>query len=129
VIRLFGGLFKNFVFIHIGVIDSGTFKGAAEVENLQAQVKKDVEKYVHYMNHHGFYAEAHSSITNDIVDEVAEIAPKILARFPNAVFFGGQLVFPKDSFFTRLLHNYTVFAMQRRFYHQGITMVVLPIRV
>ncbi|MBI1979781.1 MAG: APC family permease, partial [Elusimicrobia bacterium] len=47
VIRLFGGLFKNFVFIHIGVIDSGTFKGAAEVENLQAQVKKDVEKYVH----------------------------------------------------------------------------------
>src|SRR5665647_3567849 len=32
----------------------------------------------------------------------------------NAVFFGGQIVFPNDSIFTRWLHNYTVFASQRK---------------
>ena len=129
VIRLFGGSFKNFVFLEVGVIDAGTFKGAAEVEHLQGQVGKEVNRYVDYMRRHGYYAEGISAIANDVVDEVAEIAPRIIERFPNVVFFGGQLVFPDDSFWTRILHNYTVFAMQRRFYHTGIPMVVLPIRV
>jgi hypothetical protein len=129
IIRLFGGTFKNFVFLQVGVIDAGNFKGVAEVEHLQKKVDQEVARYVDYMRRHGYYAEGISAITNDVVDEVAEIAPKITERFPNAVFFGGQLVFPNDSFFTRLLHNYTVFAMQRRFYHAGIPMVVLPIRV
>ncbi len=129
VIRLFPDIFKNFVFLEVGLIDAGTFKGAAEVDHLKNKINKDVERYVHYMKQFGYYAEGYSSMANDVVDEVAEVAPKILERFPNSIFFGGQLVFPKDSFFTRLLHNYTVFAMQRRFYHEGVTMVVLPIRV
>ena len=57
------------------------------------------------------------------------IAPKILERFPNSVFFGGQLIFPQDSFAVRFLHNYTVFAMQKKLYREGIPFVILPIRV
>jgi hypothetical protein len=45
------------------------------------------------------------------------------------VFFGGQLVFPQDSFITRWLHNYAVFALQRKFYQQGFPFLILPIRV
>jgi len=30
---------------------------------------------------------------------------------------------------TRLMHNYIVFQLQQSFYHQGITFVILPIRV
>jgi hypothetical protein len=52
-----------------------------------------------------------------------------LQRFPNAIFFGGQLVFRKDTFFTRFLHNYAVFSLQRRFYQQGLPLLILPIRV
>jgi hypothetical protein len=62
------------------------------------------------------------------VEEVMQIAPKVMDRFPNAIFFGGQLVFPEDTFLTRLLHNNIVFALQRRFYHNGIPFVILPIR-
>jgi hypothetical protein len=55
--------------------------------------------------------------------------PKILERFPNAILFGGQLVFPKATFLSNVFHNYTIFAVQRRLYGQGVPLVVLPIRV
>jgi len=45
------------------------------------------------------------------------------------MFFGGQLVFPEESFISRWLHNYTVFVMQKMFYSKGIPFVLLPIRV
>ena len=52
-----------------------------------------------------------------------------MAKYPNCVFFGGQLVFPHETFMTRLLHNHTVFTIQKRLYHQGIPFMVLPVRV
>jgi hypothetical protein len=39
------------------------------------------------------------------------------------------LVFPEDSFATRLLHNYVVFSVQRRFYRLGVPFVILPVRL
>jgi hypothetical protein len=129
VIRLFGGTFRNFVFIQVGVVDAGNFKGAEEVAVMKEQVKQDLDRYVRYMRCHGYYASAYSSFGTDVVDEVDGIMPKILERFPNAILFGGQLVFPKTNFFSNVFHNYTIFAVQRRLYSQGIPLVVLPIRV
>jgi hypothetical protein len=65
----------------------------------------------------------------DVVQKASELAPVILQRFPNAIFFGGQLVFRHETFFTRVLHNYAVFSLQRRFYQQGLPLLILPIRV
>jgi amino acid transporter len=129
IIRLFPGVFKNFLFVQIGVVDAGNFKGAAEVENLKQHVEQGNARYVDYMRQRGFYAEAACAVGIDVVAEAAALAPKILQRFPNAVFFGGQLVFAHDTFMTRFLHNYAVFAVQRRFYQQGLPLLVLPIRV
>jgi hypothetical protein len=110
-------------------VDAGIFKGAEELAGLKERVDDDVARYVEYMRRHGFYSEAFTSIGTDVVEEVIKIAPKIVERYPNAVFFGGQLVFPEDSIITRWLHNYIVFTLQRRFYHRGLPFVVLPIRV
>lgn len=129
IIRLFQGIYKNFVFVQIGLVDSGVFKGAGEIESLQEHIRKDCQRYVEYMRAHGYYAESVTSIAVDIIDETVLLAPKIIERFPNAIFFAGQLVFPEDTFFTRWLHNYSAFAIQRRFYHRGIPIVILPIRV
>jgi hypothetical protein len=57
------------------------------------------------------------------------LAAKLWERFPNSIFFGGQLVFQKETFFTRLLHNFTVFVLQREFFKQGMPFFVLPVRV
>lgn len=129
IMRLFSGVFKNFIFLEIGIVDAGNFKGVHEVENLESHVKSDIDRYVDYMKKEGYYAEGISVIGIDVVEEVSEAATQILKRFPGAVFFGGQLIFPKDSFMLRVLHNYTVFALQKRLYRQGIPFVILPIRV
>jgi len=108
------------VFVQIGVIDAGNFKGEAELEHLQTSAKSEVARYVDFVKREGYYAKGYSSIGNDVVDEIEKTAPKLLERFPNLVCFGGQVVFPNDSLLTRWLHNYTVFAIQRTFYQQGI---------
>lgn len=129
VVRLFSGIFKNFVFIQIGAVDAGVFKGADEIEHLRTKVADEVRQYVEFMNQNGYYAEGHSAIGVDVVEEAVNLAPAIQEKFPQAIFFGGQLVFPNDSWVVRLLHNYTVFALQRKFYLRGIPFMILPIRV
>jgi len=129
IIRHFGGTFKNFVFVEVGVVDAGTFKGTAELDNLREKVKGDLDRYAEFVNRQGFYAEGFASFGTDVVEQVGKVAPDILEKYPNAIFFGGQLVFPKPSLFTGFLHNYTIFAVQRYFYTQGIPIMMMPIRV
>jgi amino acid transporter len=129
VLRMFPGVFKNFVFVQIGVVDAGNFKGAAEVDNLRQHIGAGNQRYVDYMHAHGLCAESITAVGTDVVQKASELAPQILERFPNAIFFGGQLVFRKETFYNRFLHNYAVFALQRRFYQQGLPLLILPIRV
>jgi len=129
VIRLFGEEMKNFVFMQVGVVDAGAFRSVEEIANLRSNVNKELDQYVQFMRKQGYYAEAIPLIGIDVVEEVSEQAPRILERFPKTIFFGGQLVFPTEPMFSRWLHNSTVFALQRRFYYQGITTVILPIKV
>ncbi|MCR4336528.1 MAG: APC family permease [Candidatus Omnitrophica bacterium] len=129
VIRLFGKEFRNFVFIEVGVIDAGNFKGYEEVENLRNQINSHVKRYVDFMNRQGYHAEGLSFVGLEVIDEFEKRSAEILEKYPNAVFFGGQLVFSHETFTNRWLHNYTVFALQRMFYQRGIPFVVLPIRV
>jgi hypothetical protein len=56
-------------------------------------------------------------------------APELAGRFTNSVFFGGQLIFPEDTYLTGHLHNYTAFVIQRKFYYSGIPIVIMPIRL
>jgi K+ transporter len=129
VIRLFGGVFKNFVFLEVGMVDAGNFKGITEMESLKTQVKLDLDRYINFMNQQGFYAQGISVLGVDVVDQVDQITPQIVERFSNAVFFGGQLLFTKDSLFAPLFHNYAVFSIQKKLYRQGVPFVILPIRV
>ena len=129
VFRLFGNIYKNYVFVEIGSIDAGNFKGADEIENLGSFVRNETSKYVDYMKDHGHYAEAYFSIGTDVVEEVNRLVPAITAKFPDIVFFGGQLVFTRESMMDRWLHNYTVFAVQQNLYVHGIPFVILPVKV
>ncbi len=129
VVRLFGSHFKNFVFVQVGVVDAGNFKGAAEIDRLKTKIEADLNRYVCFVAKQGYFGKGICSIGTEVIDEISALAPKILEEFPGAVFFGGQLVFARESFITRWLHNYVVFAIQRQLYPQGIAFVILPIRV
>lgn len=129
VLRIFHGHFKNYIFIQVGVIDAGRFKGKEEIENLRQTVIADLSKYEQLMRAHGYQAEGFFSLGTDVVSEAEKLALQVKEKFPASVFFTGQLVFPRDTLMTRLLHNYTSFAVQKRLYQQGLPVFVLPIRV
>jgi amino acid transporter len=129
IFRFFGESFKNYIFAQVGVIDTENFKGVNEVANLERHVQNQVQQYVQIMRQQGCFAEAYTSVGADIVDEIEKLADQIVRKYPQAVFFAGQLLFPHDSVATRLLHNNITFALQRRLYHKGIPFMLLPIRV
>jgi amino acid transporter len=129
IIKNFKGIFKNFVFVQVGIVDSGNFKGVKELDSLRENVDKNLKKYVDFMQRSGFYAEGVSATGVDIIEEASQLSEKVRERFPDAIFFGGQLVFPKESFVTKILHNHVVFTLQRKLYQQGILFVILPIRI
>lgn len=129
VIKWFGKEFKNFIFVEVGVIDAGNFKGREEIQNLNTKIEQDLTRYVRYMQGQGYYADSKLFTGLEVVETMEQEGAKILEKYPNAVFFGGQLVFSHETLVHRWLHNYTVFALQRVFYKQGIPFVILPIRV
>lgn len=129
IIRMFRGRFKNFVFVQIGIVDSGVFKGESEIEELKGHTQHELDRYIDFMAKHGYYAESEFSLGVEIVDASFEAAKNVLKKHPGAVFFAGQLVFPEDTFVTRFLHNYSAFALQRKFYRQGMPFIILPMRV
>jgi len=81
------------------------------------------------MENKGFNVWTYHSVGTDIVEQVDDLATKVQDEFPDSMFFGGQLVFPKESWFTRMLHNFAIFAVQRRLYRRGILFLILPVRV
>jgi len=127
--RMFPDVFHNFIFLQAGVVDAGVFKGAEEIENLRRHIAKEAEHYAECMQKIGFYAEAVTKVGTDLIDTAGELAEHVRKRFPHAVFFGGQLVFANESWISKLLHNFVVFALQRRLFHQGTPFLILPIRV
>lgn len=129
ILKQFPDFFKNFVFVQVGVVDAGNFKGTKEIRLLEKQLQEDGEKYVQYMKKLGYYAEAVYSIGIDAVDEIVKLAHEVQKKFPHPMFFGGQLVFEKDSPIYRALHNYTIFSVHRRLHFDGIPVIIMPIRV
>lgn len=129
IVRMFPKIYKNYVFVEIGVVDAGNFKGAEEIAHLEDDVSHEVQKYADCMKLRGFSAISLSVIGPEIITTACSIGRKLEATYPNATFFGGQLVFEEETYITRLLHNFTVFGLQREFFRNGMPFFVLPIRV
>jgi amino acid transporter len=127
--RMFPGVFRNFIFVEIGVVDAGNFKGASEINHLETTVARETQRYTDYMNAHGIHAESLHEIGTDIVETARDLADRLAERFPNIMFFGGQIVFQNENYFTRILHNFAVFGLQRSFFQHGLPFFVLPVRI
>ena len=127
--RLFPNYFKNVVFISVGVIDSGQFKGLAEIENLKRKKEEDLKSFVDFAYCLGWYAEYRYELGVDLIAELEQLCDAVAKEFPRVVFFSGTLVFEQENLFTRLLHNHTPFTLQQRLQFAGRDMMILPIRV
>lgn len=127
--RIFPGTFGHFVFVQVGVLDAGSFKGAQELERLKAETLASTRRYVEFAQQHGFTAEAAIEISHDLVGTIEKMSEVLMKQHPDAVLFGGQLAFTHETVWTRWLHNYAVFALQRIFCRQGVPFVIVPARI
>ena len=126
---MFPGQFKNIIFVSVGVIDSGNFKGAQEIENLEKSTRATLERYVRYARALGFTADYRYSLGPLMVPEMRNLCAKVRQEFPRSIFFAGRLIFREEKFYHRWLHNQSSATLQRRLQFDGIPFVILPIRV
>ena len=129
--RLFGQQFRNVVFVGVAEVDSAQLKGPEEVEHLEQQVADDLVEYCRFASDLGFYPELRGGIGPDVAFELYRMCIGVANEFPKAVFFAGKLVFANelDGYISRFLHNHTALELQGRLQAQGLSLVILPVRV
>jgi hypothetical protein len=127
--RIFRGHYRSFLFISVGVIDAVTMKGVAEVDALRAQTEESLRRYVALAHRLGLKADYRLAIGTEAVAEAERLCVSISTELPHAIFFAGKLVFERERWFQRLLHNETAYQIQRRLQFAGLNAMVLPVRV
>lgn len=129
IFRMFPSTFDRCVFVLVGAVDAGSFKGADRVERLREETRWQGEGYAELARRYGLDAEVKTDIGPDVMATVQSLAADALREHPGAVVFAGQLAFATETVWTRWLHNYVAFALQRIFCRQGVPFVIVPVRV
>jgi len=129
VFRAFPNHFKNLVFLSVGVIDSGGFKGADCVESLESTTHTMLKKYCSLATELGVPSTYRMGVGTEAVAEAEKLCRGVMADFPGVTFIGGKVVFAREQWFQRILHNETATEIQKRLYWMGATMVILPAKV
>lgn len=129
IFRTFPGQYKGVVFLSVGVLDSGAFKGEGAVEDLDRETRAMLERYVGLARSLGLPASARHVLGTDVVAEGEKLCVDVARDYQRATFFAGKVIFQREKWFQRLLHNETPYAIQKRLQWDGLTMVVLPARV
>lgn len=127
--RFAPGYYKNFVFLSAGVLDSGNFKGPNAVEALREHTQESLDQYVDLARRLGLPSTSYTVVGTDAVDDLEDLCQQIHRDFPKVTFFAGQLIFRRDTWYQRIMHNQTAFSLQRRLQWAGLPMVILPTRV
>ncbi|MEO6953917.1 MAG: APC family permease [Polyangia bacterium] len=127
--RMLPGYFKNVMFVSVAVIDSGTFKGADEVGALKHSVHQSLEQYVELARRLGWNAGSETSTGIDPANEITRLCINISKTYPRVMFFAGKLIWQRESWWQRILHNETAFQVQRRLQWKGLPVTVIPLRV
>jgi amino acid transporter len=129
IFRHFPTEFKGVVFLSVGVIDSREFKGEGTVEALRQSVEENLKKYVDYARGQGIPAAYRLAVGTDAVEHAEALCLEAAKEFPRITYFAGKVLFQKERWYQRILHNETAFAIERRLQWAGKLMVVVPARV
>ena len=130
-VRFVPNHFKNMIFISVGVVDSGNFKGVEEARAAcgSSRRRRRWRNTSIWPAGWGFPSTSYMAIGTDVVDELEQLCRVGASRLSQAVVFAGQLVFQRETWYGALLHNQTAYSLQRRLQWDGVPMVILPTRV
>lgn len=127
--RTFPGYFKNILFVSVAVVDFESFKGVHEIERLRHVTEEELRKYVALARRLGWNADLHVATGIDAALELTRLCFELARLYPRVMFFAGKLLWKRENWFQRLLHNETAYQVQRRLQWKGLPMAVLPVRL
>lgn len=127
--RSYAGYYQNIIFVSVAVLDSGSFKGAEEIDRLQKQTRESLDKYVKLARGLGWNATARMASGLDPVKEATALCIGLSTEYSRSTFFAGKLIWKRETWWQRILHNETAYQIERRLHWKGLPMAVLPIRV
>ncbi len=127
--RVFPNQYKQVIFVSVAVIDSATMKGVEEVEEVRRRTEESLRRYVGLARRLGLVAGYRMSVSTEAVAEAEALCLAIVRDHHRAVFFAGKLIFEREKWYQRLLHNDTAYELQRRLQFAGLNAVVLPVRI
>ncbi len=127
--KLFPGIFKNFIFVTVGELDSNTFSEEKRWRDMRRRTKTVLNKYKNYCNANGRFAKAYIGYDTDIVEKLSQLTDRVAKDYQNVVFFGTKFIFDNENIFTQILFNHVPYIMQRRLHVKGLNMVILPMKI
>src|SRR5205085_117586 len=83
--RLFPRMFRNFIFVSAAVVDSGTFKGATEVESLEDETRANLERYAAWARSQGMNADYRMAVGTEAVESITDICKVLAEEYPRAI--------------------------------------------
>ena len=125
----YAGYYKNVIFVSVAVLDSGSFKGSDEIESLEKRTRDALDQYVKLARGLGWNSSSRMSSGLDAVKEATGLCIALASEFPRCTFFAGKLIWKRETWWQRILHNETAYQIERRLHWKGLPMAVLPIRV
>ena len=129
IFRAFPGYFRNLVFLSVGVVDSGGFKGEGAIEELRQKTEEALAQYVELARRMGIPATSRFALGTDAVAEGEKLCLDLAKDFPRVTYFAGKVIFQREAWYQHLLHNETAAAIQKRLQWAGKAVVILPARV
>ena len=129
VFRAFPGHFQGVVFLSVGIVDSGRFKGEDSMTELRQESEDSLAKYEGLCRSLGLPCMSRFAVGLDVVVEAERLCLEVAKEFPRCTFFAGKVIFGSPKWYHGLLHNDAAMAIQRRLQLAGRTVVVIPARM
>ena len=127
--RAFPHHFQGIIFLSVGVVDSGRFKGEDSMAELERDTRESLDRYQELARSLGLPSDARYTLGLDVVDLAEDLCLDVAKTYPKATFIAGKVIFGKPKWYHWLLHNDAAGAIQRRLQLAGKTVVVIPARI
>jgi amino acid transporter len=129
VLRMFPAHFRNFVFINARAVDAHSYGGAEEMAAMKIEASVALKYFENFCHSNGLASKSYLAFGTDPIDGFVELCGRVRQDFPNSIFFASKLIFERDNFLIRLLHNQAALVLQQRLHLDNMQMVILPLKV
>ena len=98
------------------------------MDSLQHNVEESLRRYVGLARKLDWNASSSMGVGTDRIAELYKVCIDISKQYPRCMFFGGKLIWQRESWWQRILHNETSHQIQRRLQWKGLPMSIVPLR-